>query len=111
MTQSRAELAERVAPEFRGEFLEFIKTGQASPEFLDYLDRDAACQDAVELAFAGQTEVIREAIEFIRQQMTKAAQDRLVLGASETHGAAQMLPLRLRPPKWRGAPRTRIEEN
>lgn len=59
-----------VAPRFRAEFLQFIEAGEASAEFLAYLDRDEDCQDAIELALAEQTDVIREAIDLIRHEIS-----------------------------------------
>jgi predicted transcriptional regulator len=51
---NETQLAERVPAEWRGEFLKFIREGDASSSFLDFLDGDAATQAAVEVAFAEQ---------------------------------------------------------
>lgn len=75
MAHVEAEMLSLVAPHFRGEFLRFIETGDASPEFLDYLDHDERCQDAVELAVAEETQVIRQAIDFIRRELTDPAHE------------------------------------
>jgi hypothetical protein len=44
-----------IAPQWREQFTVFVETGEASPEFLEYMDTDTACQQAVERAFEIQT--------------------------------------------------------
>lgn len=39
-----------VNPNWHAEFLRYIKSGEASTEFLNYLDNDADCDRAVDLA-------------------------------------------------------------
>jgi len=58
-----------VAPEFRQEFLSFVEIGEASPDFLAYLDSDEDCQDALEEALTPETELIRLAIDRIRREV------------------------------------------
>ncbi len=53
------ELTDQIAPEWRAAFVQFIRTGDASDDFLAYLDSDPACQEAVEAAFAAQSEAFR----------------------------------------------------
>jgi hypothetical protein len=60
-----------VFPEFHQEFIEFVETGDAGKEFLAYMDSDAQCQEAVEMAFTEETESLREAVRFIRWKLTK----------------------------------------
>lgn len=48
------ELAMRVPDAWRKEFVRFVESGDASDEFLDFLDSDPACQEVVEEAFAQQ---------------------------------------------------------
>lgn len=49
-------LIEGVIPEWRSEFQRFVETGEAQEAFLNYLNQDAAAQDAVEKAFNHQVE-------------------------------------------------------
>ena len=47
-------LLTHVQPEWKGEFLRFVETGEAGEGFLAYLDQDASAQHAVEMAFDAQ---------------------------------------------------------
>ena len=47
---------------FHAYFAEFVETGEALREFIDYFDTDKACQQAVERAFALRVGALREAI-------------------------------------------------
>lgn len=44
----------QIDPAWHSDFLKFIKTGEASEEFLTYMDENPACQRAVEAAFSEQ---------------------------------------------------------
>jgi len=51
---TREEMLDLVELRWHSEFLKFIETGNASGEFLMYVDRDPSCQRAVEFAFSQQ---------------------------------------------------------
>lgn len=42
---------DNIEPRWREELFRFIDSGDASPGFLDFLDRDVECQKVVEIAF------------------------------------------------------------
>jgi len=48
------DFAKMIAEQWREEFLRFVETGKASKGFLEYLDEDEQCQEAVDLAFKRQ---------------------------------------------------------
>ncbi len=52
MSETNQDLDRLVKAEFRGQFREFIRSGTASEEFFNYLNEDADCQKAVDLAIA-----------------------------------------------------------
>ena len=62
-----------VHPEWRLEFETFVETGEASEEFLAYLDRDPACQKAVEAAFTQQAAAFEELSRTLRASVPKKA--------------------------------------
>ena len=51
---TKDELLRIVDPTWHSEFLNFIETGEASEEFLTYMDQNPSCQRAVEAAFSEQ---------------------------------------------------------
>lgn len=65
------ELTAGIEPRWRQEFLRFIETGDASEEFLTYMDQDPACQAAVEAAFSEQA----AAFESLSRDLRTAAPD------------------------------------
>lgn len=48
------ELLKHIKPEWHRAFLQFIDTGDAKSDFLDYVDHDNDAQHAVEMAFKAQ---------------------------------------------------------
>lgn len=50
----REEWLGQIEPKWHKEFLRFVETGDASEEFLTYMDRTPACQQAVEAVFSEQ---------------------------------------------------------
>jgi hypothetical protein len=52
-----------VDPEWRQAFRMFVNTGEASPEFMAYMDASPACQQAVEAAFNIQADGLRSLAE------------------------------------------------
>lgn len=61
-------LVQKVESRWRGEFLRFIETGEADDKFLEYLNRDKAGQEAVEMAFNAQA----AAFEGLADELKKA---------------------------------------
>jgi uncharacterized protein YdbL (DUF1318 family) len=55
-----------VSAEWHDEFRHFVDTGQASNEFLAYLDEDADCQAAVDLVIDAQAEAFQKLAEVLR---------------------------------------------
>jgi hypothetical protein len=52
------ELAELITPPMQPGFRQFVQTGEAPDDFLAYLERDPAAQQAVERAFDAQAEAL-----------------------------------------------------
>lgn len=52
-------LLERVPARYRAEFSRFLDSGEASPEFLAFLDSDSDCQKLVDLAMTQQASELR----------------------------------------------------
>lgn len=52
-------LATRIPSEWRDQFRLFIETGEASEEFLNFLDSSPECQEVVEEAFAEQAKTFQ----------------------------------------------------
>lgn len=74
MENVQSDILALVAPEFHDEFLRFIETGEADSDFLDYLDRDADCQDAVELVLSTD-DLIGDAIELIKREVARSSSE------------------------------------
>lgn len=66
-------LVDQVAPAWRSEFVQFIHTGEASDEFLSYLDTDPSSQEAVEQAFAAQSAAFQEFAKLLQSPEELAA--------------------------------------
>lgn len=66
-------LIDRIEPRWRGEFVQFIHTGEASDEFLQYLDSDPTSQQAVEEAFAAQSAAFQEFAKLLQSPDQLAA--------------------------------------
>lgn len=69
----REELLASVEPRWHQEFLKFIDTGDASEEFLTYMDQDPSCQAAVETAFSEQAAAFEELSRDLRTAVPDAA--------------------------------------
>jgi hypothetical protein len=67
------ELLAGVEPGWHQEFLRFIETGDASEEFLTYMDQDPACQAAVEAAFSEQAAAFESLSRDLRTAVPDAA--------------------------------------
>lgn len=53
------DLATRIPSKWRDQFRLFVETGEASEEFLDFLDANPDCQEIVEAAFAEQAKTFQ----------------------------------------------------
>jgi hypothetical protein len=60
------DLLQDVEPRWHRAFIQFVQTGDASADFLHYLDRDARGQQAVERAFAAQVEALQGLAQVIK---------------------------------------------
>jgi hypothetical protein len=80
-----AHLVDKVASPWRGAFVRFVESGDADEAFLDYLDRDASAQQAVELAFGEQA----RALEGLAQRLRESDAP-LATAGSTRPAAAQM---------------------
>jgi hypothetical protein len=49
----KIEALKLISPEWRGDFVTFIETGEASPEFLFYLGQSVVAQQACEMVLRG----------------------------------------------------------
>jgi hypothetical protein len=63
---NRQELHQAVDPKWQAELLRFIDSGEASDEFLAFMDKDPACQRAVEAAFDQQALAFEELSRSVR---------------------------------------------
>jgi hypothetical protein len=61
-----SDLLADVPQEWHRAFVQFVETGEAEQPFLDYLDRDARGQRAVEQAFTAQADALQSLGAFIR---------------------------------------------
>lgn len=93
---TKEELLGLVDPRWHREFLNFIEAGEASEEFLTYMDRAPSCQRAVEAAFSQQA----AAFERLSQDMRSAVPDKVlaeaqasVLSQNMAHAFEQTLEL------------------
>ncbi|HEX6159340.1 MAG TPA: hypothetical protein VF111_04185 [Thermoanaerobaculia bacterium] len=64
--------------EWRGEFARFMKTGNASQAFLEYLDNDPQGQEAVETALQAESSAFEKLAETVRP---------VLLGTTPTHAS------------------------
>ncbi len=57
---------EQIRPEFRESFQRFVDNGEADEAFLEYMDADEACQQAIDVALRKQAEEVRAFAEALR---------------------------------------------
>jgi len=69
---TRDKLLGAVDPRWHQEFLSFIETGDASEEFLTYMDRNPSCQQAVEAAFSQQAAAFERLARDLRSAVPEA---------------------------------------
>lgn len=65
--ETNADLLELVSPERRQAFLQFIRTGEADDDFLNFLNHDENCQQAVEVAFTREAAGFEDLAEALKQ--------------------------------------------
>lgn len=74
-------LLTHVQPQWKGEFVRFVETGEAGEGFLTYLDQDASAQHAVEMAFEAQANAFENLAEELKK--TQPEEIGVVVGAVE----------------------------
>lgn len=57
------EIANTLAPKWRKAFIHFVKTGEASQEFLNRIDKDKKLQAAIEQAFSIMAKAINSIVD------------------------------------------------
>jgi uncharacterized protein YdbL (DUF1318 family) len=60
-------LMTHVQPQWKGEFIRFVETGEAGEGFLNYLDHDSDAQQAVEKAFKAQASAFENLAEELKK--------------------------------------------
>jgi len=61
------EILERIPPRWQGQFVEFVQSGEASDEFLAFLDSSREGQAAVEQAFTAQASTLESFAKKLQQ--------------------------------------------
>jgi len=61
-------LLEQVPARYRTEFSKFLDAGEASPEFLAFLDSDSDCQKLVDIAMTQQASELRGFVKALAQK-------------------------------------------
>ncbi len=64
-------LLTHIQPQWKGEFIRFVETGEASEGFLDYLDQDPNAQQSVEMAFKAQASAFENLAEELKKTQTE----------------------------------------
>ncbi len=96
------ELLKNIAPQWHNEFLRFVETGEASDNFLDYLNKDKGGQAAVEMAFDAQVKAFEGLAEELKKpQPPMEVSVELASAASRTMATAVETVMQL-PPDQRG---------
>lgn len=75
-------LLQNIAERWRGEFITFVQTGDASSGFMEYLDQDTGAQAAVEQAFTDQSRALEGLAELVRTSDLSAGKASSAEGAS-----------------------------
>src|SRR5688500_16023424 len=68
------ELLPLIEYRWREAFLQFIESGEADESFLQYLDQDADCQRAVELAFTRQAQAFQAFAQVLKSEESPPSQ-------------------------------------
>ena len=94
------DLIDRVAPEWRIEFQQFVETGEAQEAFLNYLNQDTSAQDAVEQAFNRQAKRFEHLAEELKKQGPKISESAVSTpGASTSRKLAAVMEIAIHTPK------------
>lgn len=56
-----------VEPAYKEDFQKFVETGEASEEFLDYLEKDQQAQEAVDIVFDRQAKAFENFAKMLRE--------------------------------------------
>ena len=94
-----------VPERWKSEFQRFLSTGNASPEFLDYLDKDPQGQSAVEIALKAESSAFEKLAETVRPVLlgtTAAHATELSAQISSAFESAMNLPPKERKHAFRG---------
>lgn len=65
-----------VNPKWHKDFVSFVQSGEASADFLEYLDHDPGAQKAVESAFAAQSQALESLAQLVKKSGPKAQDER-----------------------------------
>jgi phage-related minor tail protein len=60
-------LLDQIPAEHRSAFAVFLETGEASPEFLDFMDANPECQRVVDIAMTHQASALRGFVQALAQ--------------------------------------------
>ena len=63
--------SEYIAAEYRTDFIQFTKTGEAKPEFLAYLDKNSRAGEAVDIVFNRQAAAFEDFAQMLRKEASK----------------------------------------
>ncbi|HEX5226846.1 MAG TPA: hypothetical protein VFW44_04015 [Bryobacteraceae bacterium] len=64
-----------INPKWQKDFVSFVQSGEASAEFLDYLDHDPGAQKAVESAFAAQSEALEGLAQLVKKSVPRTQEE------------------------------------
>lgn len=64
-----------IDPKWHKDFVSFVQNGEASGDFLNYLDQDTGAQKAVESAFAAQSEALEGLAQLVKKSGPKPAEE------------------------------------
>lgn len=70
-----SDLLREINPEWHGAFVRFVETGEASEEFLDYLDSDETCQRMMETALIERLKIVEPYVAALRAAPVPSADE------------------------------------
>jgi len=68
----------KVDSQYRTDFAQFVESGEAKQEFLDYIDRDKDAQDAVEMVFIEQSQELHNLAIKMRENKKEGILEKIV---------------------------------
>lgn len=80
MYQISKHLFASIDPQWHDQLLQFVDTGDASPEFLAFLDRDTECQRVVEIALMIVSQRLESSARRLKLGEHPVADDNMVAG-------------------------------